>query len=310
MKTFYKLIITILVLNQTAWAKDFVSIAIIDSGIHLSHLALKNHLLINKGETGKDAQGNNKDSNGIDDDNNGFIDDVHGWDFTENSNNPIDTNGHGTHIAGIILGVEPGRQNPISKLKILPLKYFATGANGQLNLLRSVDALKYAIDRNVDIINYSGGGGSADPREEALLRLAASKGILIVSAAGNFGRNLKFHQFYPASYSIRTLFAVAALDKKGRLMRESNYGDKVDFLALGQNVVSTLPNKKFGPMSGTSQATAIVTRRFALSILSSPSLKTNLPQLENSISTARNQNAEMNLKLPAARVLAAVSKLP
>jgi subtilisin family serine protease len=58
-----------------------VTVAVIDSGVDITHEDLKNNLWINKGETGLDAKGHNKATNGIDDDGNGYVDDVHGWNF-------------------------------------------------------------------------------------------------------------------------------------------------------------------------------------------------------------------------------------
>ena len=58
-----------------------ITVAVIDSGVDITHEDLKNNLWINKGETGLDAKGHNKATNGIDDDGNGYVDDVHGWNF-------------------------------------------------------------------------------------------------------------------------------------------------------------------------------------------------------------------------------------
>src|SRR5690606_14977192 len=63
------------------------------------------------------------DLNGIDDDNNGYIDDLVGWDFAENDNDPMDDNGHGTHVAGTVAGDgSAGTQTgiaPAAKIMIL-----------------------------------------------------------------------------------------------------------------------------------------------------------------------------------------------
>ena len=72
-----------------------VIIAVIDTGIDYTHIDLKDAMWKNPGEI---------PNNGIDDDLNGFIDDVYGVDFSgENQEgDPMDTHGHGTHVAGII----------------------------------------------------------------------------------------------------------------------------------------------------------------------------------------------------------------
>ncbi|MFQ5488832.1 MAG: S8 family serine peptidase, partial [Gammaproteobacteria bacterium] len=69
-----------------------VVIAIIDTGVELTHPDLSDNLWNNPGE----APGN-----GVDDDGNGYTDDLHGWDWPDGDNTPVDGNGHGTHIAGV-----------------------------------------------------------------------------------------------------------------------------------------------------------------------------------------------------------------
>jgi len=62
---------------------------VIDTGIDYNHEDLAGRIWVNQ----KEIPGN-----GIDDDGNGYIDDVMGWDFANNDNNPMDDNGHGTHV--------------------------------------------------------------------------------------------------------------------------------------------------------------------------------------------------------------------
>lgn len=289
-----------------------VIVAIIDSGIHLSHKKIRDHLWQNAGEQGVDHNGRDKGSNGIDDDGNGYVDDVYGWDFVERNPSPIDHNGHGTHIAGIILGWSDSSQSAESdeKIKILPLKYYHPGANGQLNMLRSLEAFKYAIDAGVDIINYSGGGIMPDPREEALIRLAASKGIVVVTAAGNNGNDLAVQKFYPASYPSKNIFTVAALDRSGRsLLKASNFGQKVQFVALGEDVESALPHQRTGPMSGTSQATAFVSRAVAMTLSDTPDLKFDPEKLSAEIRGLTEVSSQVALKAPSAMQVGPVPKL-
>ena len=59
------------------------------------HPDLAPNVWTNPGESG-----GGKETNGLDDDGDGFVDDVHGWDFLQGDNQPLDFSGHGTHVAG------------------------------------------------------------------------------------------------------------------------------------------------------------------------------------------------------------------
>ena len=80
--------------NQRSSSPDVV-VGVIDGGIQLDHPDLTNNIWINKDEI---------PNNNFDDDNNGYRDDVNGWNFADESPDPvIDPDGHGTHVAGTIL---------------------------------------------------------------------------------------------------------------------------------------------------------------------------------------------------------------
>src|SRR5262249_54496669 len=74
-----------------------VVVAVVDTGIDYSHPDLATNIWTNPGENCFVCH-----TNGSDDDNNGLVDDWHGWNFVARNNNPMDDNGHGTHVAGII----------------------------------------------------------------------------------------------------------------------------------------------------------------------------------------------------------------
>lgn len=180
-----------------------------------------------------------------------------GVDFSKGRNNkftPFDQNGHGTHIAGIIKSVFPD-------VKMLALKYYNPKASGYENLVSTLAALKYAVDSNVDIINYSGGGPEPSIDEFRILKEAEKKGILVVAAAGNDGSNidLKKNAYYPASYNLSNIITVTAYDINLNILPSSNYGtEKVHLAAPGHKIASALPMGRYGYLTGTSQATAFV----------------------------------------------------
>lgn len=224
--------------------RDIV-VAIIDTGMDVNHPLLKKHLWVNPHETSLDT----------DNDGNGYAGDLHGWNFASNNSDLSDNHGHGTHVAGIIL-----QKAKSARVKFMILKYYDPDKSGDENLLNTVKAIRYATKMKADIINYSGGGDTRSPLEEAAIRDAQKKGILFVAAAGNEGRNTDRIGYYPAGYRLSNIISVAAMDARKRLLATSNYGSQsVDIVAPGNHILSSLPGGRYGYMTGTSQATAWVT---------------------------------------------------
>jgi thermitase len=239
--------------HKVLGSRDIV-VAVIDTGIDVNHPDLKDNLWKNLKEL------NGKP--GVDDDENGYTDDFFGWNFVGDNNKLEDNHGHGTHIAGII-GAVGGNGIGISgvapRVSLMTLKYYDPKAAGRNNLMNTVRALKYAIDQNVHIINYSGGGLEESPAEKKLIEEARRKGILVVAAAGNEKSNSDIHGYFPADYDYDNIISVTALDQSKNLLPTSNYGAvTVDIAAPGYNLYSTLPGGGYGYMTGTSQATAFV----------------------------------------------------
>lgn len=196
-----------------------IIVAIIDTGMDISHPALKNNLWINP----KEIPGN-----GVDDDGNGFIDDVNGWNFVNETNKPFDSHGHGTHIAGIIRDVAPD-------VSFMVLKYFDPKSLSDKNITNTVRAIDYAVNNGAQIINYSGGGFGKNPLEEMAIKRAKDKNILFVAAAGNEATNSDKNTFYPAGYELSNIISVASLTETSDLVESSNFGiETVDIAAPGK----------------------------------------------------------------------------
>jgi len=209
-----------------------VIVAVIDTGADIDHPALRDSLWKNP----KNGQ--------------------HGWNFIANNSDIKDSHGHGTHIAGIIA------QN--KNVELMILKALDVHQSGEAAIEATVKAIQYAVQMHADIINYSGGGTAPHPMERLALQLAQKKGVLVVAAAGNLRSNTDQHGFYPANYRLKNIISVAAVDSSGRLAKSSNYGPhSILIAATGTDVVSALPRRQIGKMSGTSQATAKVTRVLA-----------------------------------------------
>lgn len=191
-----------------------------------------------------------------------------GVSFVGAPTNYRDTNGHGTHVAGIIgardndygmIGVAPDAE--LYAIKVID--DYGFGNNSDV-----VQGIEWAIKNKLDIINLS----ITTPQKSTIMELALNnayeKGIIIVAAAGN---NLKefiepVDVLYPARFP--TVIAVGAVDKKHKKTKFSYYGKSLEFVAPGEAIFSTyLPNssnERYARSDGTSMAAPFVTGVAAL----------------------------------------------
>lgn len=156
-----------------------VIIALIDTGVEVTHEDLNGAIWINSGETA---------GNGADDDGNGYIDDIYGWNFYNNNNQVYSgsEDDHGTHGAGTIgaaidngtgiAGIIPG-----DKVKIMVLKVLG-GSDGSGDTASLIKAIRYAEANGASICNLS---LSTTVFDQALYQTMAQSGMLFVAAAGN-----------------------------------------------------------------------------------------------------------------------------
>lgn len=187
---------------------DQTVVAVVDGGFALSHEDLAGRWLINDGEYGVTAvEGSapnctsrslplDKSCNNLDDDGNDYVDDWRGWDFIDVDNDPsagtqnptADGVNHGTVVAGLV-GITAnnslGAASINWKTQIMPLQIF--NDDGEATSLELAEAIAYAIDQGVDVINLSLGGTESDAFIDALLEEAHDAGIIVTAAAGNCG---------------------------------------------------------------------------------------------------------------------------
>ncbi len=244
-----------------------VVVAVIDTGIDLNHPDLRDNIYVNTGEIA---------NNGIDDDGNGYIDDVSGWDTANNDNDPTDTDGHGTHVSGIVAAVGDnnfGVTGVSWNTKILPIKAgdptFSLAA-----LVGATDVMLTYKSRGVNIVasNNSYGGTAFSGIQFLAAQQATNAGILMVTSAGNSSSNTDFVQHYPSNFDLPEVISVAASDPDDQLAVFSSFGKQtVDLAAPGVQILSTIPGG-WTYQDGTSMASPMVTGVAAILKALEPSL--------------------------------------
>lgn len=172
-----------------------------------------------------------------------------------------DDHGHGTHVAGIAAALNNnfGVRGVAPDVELYALKAFSNEGKGRVSSL--VNALQWAIDHDLDLVNMSL-GTQADSNTLKLAIERASKELLVVTSAGNDGTGAGDTVDYPAAYP--QTIAVAAIDENLRHASFSSTGPAVDISAPGVSIVSTYRNGGYARMSGTSMAAPYVSGMAAL----------------------------------------------
>jgi Subtilase family len=243
-----------------------VVVAVVDSGIRLSHPDLAPNLWTNPTE----IPGNHSD-----DDGNGYVDDIHGVDLTgEHSLN--DREGHGTHVAGTIAAAQNGKGvvGVAYKAKLMTVRILDSRGSGSTKML--ADGIRYAAANGAQIINLSLETTADDPKVRAAVKEAAAANVLIVCSAGNMGQNVDRRPLYPVSIASDNLIGVAATapaDDGEAIPQFSNFGPlTVPVAAPGEGVVSTAKDGGYETRSGTSMAAPHVSGVAALMASVAPGL--------------------------------------
>ncbi len=223
-------------------------IAIIDTGIDYNHPDLAANLWTNPGEIAGD---------GIDNDGNGVIDDVHGYNASDDNGNPMDTQGHGSHVAGTVGAVGNNGEGVVGvnqKANMMAVKIF--GANGA-TAAGIIRGIQYASKMGARVANNSWGGGGPN---EGIKEAFAQSPTLHMLSAGNNGIDNDPAARYPGDYDLSNFVRVAATDHNDNLASFSNYAKlTVELAAPGVKTLSTVPGGGYGFKSGTSMATPHVT---------------------------------------------------
>ncbi|MCZ2815788.1 S8 family serine peptidase [Modestobacter sp. VKM Ac-2984] len=234
-----------------------VVIALTDTGFDSDHPDLAGSLWTNPSCT-EDADGD------------GLTGDCHGWNFSANSPD-VDNGANGTHgasVAGVLAaraGNGIGSAGVAPKATIMPL---VIGSGDSVDANLGAQAIRYAVDHGATIINASWGGqftGSALTNLQSAIAYAASKGVLIVAAAGNDALDRDSSMFYPASLPDDNLVVVGSSNAEDGVSASSAYGaTSVDLFAPGNKVATTWNDGSYRLVSGTSIAAPHVAAALAL----------------------------------------------
>ncbi len=239
---------------------------------------------------------------GVDDDGNGYVDDFSGWNYVAGNNRPIDDDDHGTHVAGIILGVgqdilaSPVRE---SKVVIMPLKFLDSHGSG--STANAVSAMYYAVNMGARVINNSWGGSAYSRSLHDAYTYAYAHGVVIATAAGNSSANNDATPMYPANLDTPNNISVAATTDADKKASFSNYGSNVQVAAPGVAIISSVPGTGclapgcYQMMSGTSMASPFVAGLAALVIREAPQLSAY--QVRGIIMSSVNTFSDLNGKI-------------
>lgn len=247
------------------WNKPVINkarpvIAIIDTGVDITHPDLKDNIWTKEGTT-----------------------DEHGYDFINNTTTMRDNNSHGTHVAGIAAAANNGvgivGANP--RALIMPVTVLQSDGVGDVaTMIKGID---YAVRNGATVINMSiGTYGYSNALRQSLEK--AYQSAVIVAAAGNDGRCIYASHYpnkhkhpvpspcFPAAYSF--VLGVQATTITGGLASFSNYDDdgplsscestpqdpdgfNYELKAPGDLIYSTIPGGNYKELNGTSMASPL-----------------------------------------------------
>ncbi|TMP46811.1 peptidase S8 [Pseudoalteromonas citrea] len=249
-----------------------VIVGVIDTGVDHTHPDLAANMWINPNEIAGD---------GIDNDNNGFIDDVHGINAITDAGDPMDDQGHGSHVAGTIGAVGNDGVGVVGvnqQVSIVGCKFLdSSGSGSSANAIKCIDYLVGLKNAGVDVrvSNNSWGGGGFSQALSDALTASEEAGILFVAAAGNSAVDNDSNPHYPSSYEHESVLSVASTTHTDAMSSFSQWGlNSVDLGAPGSAIVSTIPGGGYDSFSGTSMATPHVAGAAALALSVNPDLTT------------------------------------
>lgn len=251
--------------NYTTGSSEVV-VGVIDTGIDYNHQDIRENMWISPNEKL-----------------------FYGWNFADNNDNSIDTDGHGSHVAGTIGAVGNngiGITGVCWNVRVASLKF-------GLDIASAIAAINFANSFNIQILNASWGGRAYS---YSLKYAIDHYNGLFIASAGNNGTDNDIEPIYPASYDSDNIISVAATDPYDTLARFSNYGiESVDIAAPGTDILSLDLDGEYSPLNGTSMAAPHVAGAAALLKAYLPSLSTS--SLKNIILSSVNKSHDLEGKI-------------
>lgn len=272
-----------------------VVVGVIDTGVDYSHPDLAANAWVNSGEIAGD---------GIDNDGNGYTDDVHGINAITDAGDPMDDEGHGTHVSGTIgasgnngVGIV-GVNHDVS---IAGCKFLAADGTGSTS--GAIKCIDYMVGLknsgvNLRVLNNSWGGGGYSQALADAITASEEADILFVAAAGNDAVDNDVNPHYPSNYENDNVLSIASTDSRDNMSGFSQWGlTSVDMGAPGSAILSTIPGGGYASYSGTSMATPHVAGAAALVLSVNPDLTTL--ELKELLMSSGDANAALNGKTVA-----------
>ncbi len=256
---------------QLTTGDSSVIVAVIDAGLKFDHPSFTGRIWRNTDEI---------PGNGIDDDSNGYLNDVVGWDFADKDNLPIDDNGHGTFVTGVLAanGGDGGLYAGVDwKCKLMICKVL--DRNGGTPFSRVAEAINYAVDNKARIINISIAGTVRNQAMQEAITAAHAAGVLVVCGMANSNTSTSY---YPAACD--HAFAVGSTNENDHRTGSagspsysgsggSNFGPHIKVVAPGNFIYGLIYVSDSHPdyfSWGTSLSTAYVSGLASLLLAQDP----------------------------------------